>query len=85
MDLDEWLWRKRLTIKQVAKETEICPATLSHIKNKKISPNLQTALTLREYSNGEIELLELLPKNKSEKIKKVCSYKHEDVYKESCN
>ena len=61
MELDEWLWKHRITQKQVALETGIPMMTIGQIKRKMFVPNLITALKLQEYTKGEIELFEMIP------------------------
>lgn len=61
MDLDEYVWRNKTTLKAVADETGICQATISHLKNKKIVPKLTTAIKLFEMSDGEIDFVSMLP------------------------
>lgn len=61
MDLDEYCWRKRITLIEISKKTGICAPTLSHLKNLKVTPNLMTALKLYEFSKGEISYVEMLP------------------------
>jgi len=84
MDFDEWVWRRKITLKKIGDETGICPATLSHIKNRKIVPKLDTALMLSAYSDGEISLNDLLPDSHQGKVKKVGAYNKTRLYKDSC-
>lgn len=68
MELDEWLWKNRITQKQVALETGIPMMTIGQIKRKMFVPNLITALKLQEYTKGEIELFEMIPDKRREEI-----------------
>lgn len=74
MDFDEWTWRKKISLKTVSDAIGICGVTLSQIKNRKVSPQLHTALMIYEYSDREITLEDLLPEEKKDRIKKVTPY-----------
>jgi len=69
MDLDEYVWRKKMTLKKIALDTGICAVTLSNIKASKITPKLSTALKICIFTNGEVTIEELLPKEMQEEIK----------------
>jgi len=70
MDLDEYVWRNRVTLGAISEATGISVNTLSNIKTKKIIPKLDTALKLNLYSRGIIKFEEMLPDNIREKVKK---------------
>ena len=60
MDLNEYLWRNRITQKDFSKRIKIANHTLSLIVNKKVTPHLSTAIKIVEASEGQIEFRELL-------------------------
>jgi len=68
MELDEWLWKNRLTQKQVSLDTGIPMMTIGQIKRKMFVPNLITALKLQQYSDGAIKLTEMLPDKRRPEI-----------------
>lgn len=68
MELDDWLWKNRITQKQVSLETGIPMMTIGQIKRKMFVPNLITAMKLQEYTNGEINLIEMLPDKRRPEI-----------------
>lgn len=70
MDLDEYVWRRRVTLKTISKETGIHPNTLSLIRNLKITPSLDTALRLAAFTKGEVDYLEMLPTKVRKKVEK---------------
>lgn len=69
MDLDEYIWRKKITSKDIAKKIDTTPMSIKNIKYREHSPGLFTALKLFYESNGEIPL------------EKILSKKHEEQYK----
>ena len=70
MDLDEFCWRKRVTLKEISRKTGIHANTLSDIKNLKIIPRLDTALRLYIFTKGEVGYMDMISKNSSNEIKK---------------
>lgn len=70
MDLDEYVWRRKVTLKKMSEETGICAVTLSQLRNFKVTPKLDTALKIHEVTNGEVSYLEMLPPEARKKIEK---------------
>ena len=70
MDLDEYVWRNRITLGSISEKTKISVNTLSNIKTKKIVPKLDTAIKLHMFTNGEVTFEEMLPLETTDRIKK---------------
>ena len=64
MEFDEYIWKKKIKVKDIARETGISMTTLSLIRFLKTTPRLDTAMKIFEYTNGVVTLKELLPRNK---------------------
>lgn len=60
VDLDYYLWRNKIQVKDFAKKINISTSQLSNIRHKKITPNLKTAMRIRQESNNEIPYDEML-------------------------
>lgn len=70
MDLDEWVWRNRVTLRDISEGTGIHVNTLSSVKLKKIVPRLDVAVKIHMFTNGEVPYEEMMPPEALEKIKK---------------
>jgi len=65
MKLDDYLVKNNLTQKEFAKTTGIHPVNLNkYIKGKKI-PNISTALKIREATNGEVDISDLVEEDRA--------------------
>lgn len=60
MDLDEFLWRERLTNAELSRKTGNAATGISKIKMRDYSPNLFMAIKLLHIAKGEITPEELL-------------------------
>lgn len=69
MDLDEYLWRNKITLDKCKKEVGLSQAALCSLKRRKTSPSLLSALKLVEFSKGKIKLEELLTDKHLEEYK----------------
>lgn len=70
MDLDEYLWRNKITLDKCKQEVGLSQAALCSLKRRKTSPSLLSALKLFEFSKGKITLEELLTHKHLEEYKK---------------
>ena len=61
MELDEFLWRSKLSQRQFSKKTGINAVTISNMKNFTSIPNLKTAMIIHKFSEGKISLIEMIP------------------------
>ena len=60
MDLDEYLWRNKRTLKELCSKVDCTPCTMNKIKHRRSSPKLVLALKLVEETGGQVSLKELL-------------------------
>lgn len=60
MDLREYLFRKRLTVKQLADKLEYSRTHLSQIVNGHIKPSPRLAKSIEKETDGEVTAEELL-------------------------
>jgi len=68
MDIDEYLWRKRRTVRSFAIELGITDNSVLKYKHKRGTPRLLIALKIVKASGGEITLEELLTKEEAEEL-----------------
>lgn len=68
MELREWLFRKRMTVTELAKELGVSRPYLNSIVLGVKRPGPQLAKKIEEATNGSVKVLELLfPETKKEK------------------
>ena len=67
MDLRKYLFRKRKSVTDFAKEVKVSRNHISRIVNKSIKPGKHLALFIETITNGEVTASELLDE-KAEKI-----------------
>lgn len=60
MDLEEYLWRKEISIRKFAEKIDTCYANIFYIVKKRTSPTISTAVKILENTEGMVELTELL-------------------------
>lgn len=60
MELNEWMWRNKVTKRAFAKALGIHHQTAFIIASRKHTPSLFTALAAQKYTKGEVSLFELL-------------------------
>lgn len=77
MDIDTYLWQARRTQESLAEEVGITPASILKYKQRRITPNLYTALKLVAASNGQIDLQKLLKQEEEEHLLKIKETKEE--------
>lgn len=83
MELDYYLWKKKILHKDFAKNVGIATHTLSVLVNKKSSPTLFTALKIYFETEGAVSLFELLKPEDREILDKMYSIvKKESIYKD---
>lgn len=68
MDLDEYLWRNKITRKDFAKKIGMTPHSLSSIVAGKVSAKLYTAINIVEATKGEVSYKDLLRKEDIENL-----------------
>lgn len=70
MNIDEYLWRKKNTLKSFADAIDVTCASATRYKQQKSTPNLLIAMKIMHVCNNEVDLIELLSKDDREKYKK---------------
>ena len=60
MDIDEYIWRNRISCRQFARDLDMGSAALNRLKNFKQYPTLATALKVVKHTKGEITIRELI-------------------------
>tara|TARA_R110002126_G_scaffold77229_2_gene192656 strand:- start:4777 stop:5004 length:228 start_codon:yes stop_codon:yes gene_type:complete len=60
MDVDEYIWRNKITGVSFAKMVQISIPTFRNMKNGIVSPKLVTALKILSVTDGKIDIEELL-------------------------
>ncbi len=70
MDIDEYCWRNRMSLRKLAIKVGCTEASILKYKHGKGSPSLLIAMKIVKTSGGDITLEELLGKNDKEKLKK---------------
>lgn len=66
MDLREYLFRKRLTVKEFSELIDCSRTHVSAIVNNRIKPSKRLAKSIELATNGEVKAEELLGKNDQE-------------------
>lgn len=66
MDLREYLFRKRITVKDFAEKIDYSRTHMSEIVNMKRKPTKKLARAIEKATNGEVTVEELLEKEASE-------------------
>jgi hypothetical protein len=60
MSLRDWLYYKRMTVKQLAENIGICRMHASSIVNQRIRPGERLAKDIEQFTGGEVTREELL-------------------------
>jgi len=60
MDLDEWLWKKKISQQKFSDKIGISHINLHHIICRKTTAKLRTAIKILEHTNNEVDLKNLL-------------------------
>jgi len=60
MDLDEYLWRKKIKQKVFAEMVGVQLGTIHHLRRRAKTPSLSLALNIVDVTNGEIEIENLM-------------------------
>lgn len=68
MELDEYLWRNKISKKYFAEKVRLAPHTLSNIVFKKVTPNLISALNIVKASEGQVTFEELVKDSDKENL-----------------
>lgn len=69
MDLDEYLWKTKTKMKDLARKTGYSTASIYLIRNRKNTPNLMNALRLYDATDGMVTLEEMVRKEDLEELK----------------
>lgn len=69
MDIDEFLWKERMTLRQLAKHVGTSEVTLGSLKRKERAPSLPIAYKLHMFSKGKIGYNDLLTEYQKEKLR----------------
>jgi len=60
MTLDEWIWRKKLTIVDLAREINCAPVTISEVKKRRTNFNIKFILKMVALTEGQVPLTEFM-------------------------
>jgi len=60
MNLDEYIWRSKLSATDIAKKIDCSPNTLGKIKRRESTAGLVIAMKLADISEGQIAMSDLL-------------------------
>ncbi len=70
MDLDEYLWRKKRTIREFCKVVGCTTVTLCRIKHRSQTPRMLLAMRIENETGGLVTLKEMLSKEDLKKLEK---------------
>lgn len=73
MDLNEYLWKNRVTQKTFSKTSGLSPRTINFLVHKTFSPSLVSALNVYEATGGDVTFFDML---KDSDVKKLAKKKH---------
>ena len=76
MEMNEWIWRNRVTRKQIAKDCDIPYVTFQYLASKKFSITLENATKIVTYTSGQVTYEDLLQPHEIEAIQKIVSYEY---------
>lgn len=80
MNVDEYLWRNKETLKAFANAIDVTCASATRYKQQKSTPNLLIALKIMHVCKNEVPIMELLSLEDQEKYKKFLdTYNNLDV------
>jgi len=60
IDLDYYLWRNKILVKDFAKRINVSSSQLSIIRHRKMTPNLRLAMKIHKESNEQIAFSEMI-------------------------
>jgi len=60
MDLDEYMWRKKIKCKNMSEQTGISAVAIQQYKHRRCTPNLLKALQIQAFTKKDIPLEEML-------------------------
>lgn len=67
MDLDEYLWRLKMSQGDFGELVGLSQRTVSLLVNKKVTPCLETAIAIFDATSGEVDYKDLVKKPKNKK------------------
>ncbi len=78
MDLNEWIWRNKLTQTSVSKMTGIHHQTIHNLIKRKNSPCMFNAFALKKFTNNEVDFADMIAKDELEKLEKIQPFNPEN-------
>jgi len=60
MDLDEYLWRNKMSQRVFAEKVDVNSVTIFNLKNFKVIPNLLTAMKIFKFTDGQVTFHEMV-------------------------
>lgn len=74
MELKAFLKKNGISMRQFAAAIDVNAGSISLYANKKMAPTLEVAAKIHFASKGEVGMLDLLPKKKSESVKRIIKF-----------
>lgn len=71
MELDEWLWKNRIKRIRMARDLGLHTNTIFTAARRIRTPSLFTALAIEKYTDGQVQLTELLSHKDQEKLQNI--------------
>jgi hypothetical protein len=76
MEVNEWIWRNRVTRKEIAKACGMPYVTFQYLITKKCSIGLENATKIVNYTSGQVTYEDLLQPEEIEAIEKIVPYEY---------
>ncbi len=70
MDLDEYMWRHKRTLREFSKTVGCTTVTLCRIKHRTQTPRMPLAMKIERETEGQVSLQEMVSKRDTEKLEK---------------
>ena len=71
MLLQDWLYKKKITKRRLARDIGIHEQSAFRIITRKHTPTLFTSLAIEKYTSGEVTLVDILSEKDAEKYVKI--------------
>lgn len=68
MELDEWLWRNKMTCSKLAEYIDVTGPTIQCLRHKKNSPSMLIALKIYTFTGGEVSLMDMFTERDKNKF-----------------
>lgn len=78
MDLDEWMWRNKCSIREIAEGTGLSMQTIFNLKRKSKSPTLNTGVAVCIFTNNEVQIQDLIPEEDKKTILNVKTFERKN-------